>query len=240
MMLTGKTYWLIGASEGLGLALAASLQAEGARLILSARSADKLQAATQRLPGSRAVVMDVTDAASVQAGVVAAGPVDGMVYCVGAYDPMGATAWQPGRAEAMAEANYLGALRVLSHLVPDFVARRAGHLVLIGSLAGFRGLPAAIGYGSSKAALMHLAENLRIDLRGSGVRVQLANPGFIATRLTAKNQFRMPQLMTPERAAGHVMRLIRSKRFAISFPVPFAWLFTLGRLLPLRWFQALF
>ena len=80
MMLTGKTYWVIGASEGLGLALAASLQAEGARLILSARSADKLQAATQRLPGSRAVVMDVTDAASVQAGVLAAGQVDGMVY----------------------------------------------------------------------------------------------------------------------------------------------------------------
>ena len=239
-MQAGKTWWVIGASEGLGLALAASLQAEGARLILSARSADKLQAAVANLPVSRAVVMDVADAASVQAGILAAGPVDGMVYCVGAYDPMGATAWQPGRAEAMAEANYIGALRVLSHLVPGFVARRAGHIVLIGSLAGFRGLPGAIGYGSSKAALMHLAENLRIDLRGSGVRVQLANPGFIATRLTAKNRFRMPQLMTPEQAAAHVLRLMRSNRFSLSFPSPFAWLFTLGRYLPLRWFQALF
>ena len=239
-MLTGKTWWVIGASEGLGLALAQALQAKGARVILSARSADKLNAAAAGLPGSRAVVMDVTDAASVQAGVLAAGPVDGMVYCVGAYDPMSAADWKPDRAEAMADANYMGALRVLSHLVPDFVARRAGHIVLIGSLAGFRGLPAAIGYGSSKAALMHLAENLRIDLRGSGVRVQLANPGFIATRLTAKNQFRMPQLMTPEQAAAHVLRLMRSNRFSLSFPSPFAWLFTLGRYLPLRWFQALF
>jgi short-subunit dehydrogenase len=239
-MLAGKTYWIIGASEGLGLALAQAMQAEGAHLILSARSTEKLKAAVANLPGSRAVAMDVTDAASVQTGVLAAGSVDGVVYCVGAYDPMAAPDWQPGRAEVMAEANYIGALRVLSHLVPDFAARRAGHIVLIGSLAGFRGLPGAIGYGSSKAALMHLAENLRVDLRGRGVRVQLANPGFIATRLTAKNQFRMPQLMTPELAASHVMRLMRSKRFAASFPAPFAWLFTLGQYLPLRWFQALF
>ena len=108
-----------------------------------------------------------------------------------------------------------------------------------GRWPGFRGLPGAIGYGASKAALMHLGENLRVDLRGTGLRVQVANPGFIATRLTAKNSFRMTQLMTPETAAGHVLRLMRSKRFSASFPAPFAWLFTLGRYLPLRLFQRL-
>lgn len=236
----GKTWWIVGASEGLGRALAELLLAEGAHVVASARSVPKLQDFVAAQANLRVVPMDVCDADSVAQGVAATGPVDGMVYCVGLYDPMSALNWQPGQAEAMADANYIGALRLLSHLIPAMVARRAGHVVLIGSLAGFRGLPGAIGYGSSKAALMHLAENLKVDLRGSGVRVQQANPGFIATRLTAKNQFRMPQLMTPETAAAHVLRLMRSKRFATSFPAPFAWLFMVGRHLPLRLFHALF
>lgn len=239
-MFAGQTWWIIGASEGLGRALAVLMLAEGAKVVVSARSEAKLQEFAATDPNLRPLAMDVSDAASVTAGVAAAGPVDGVVYCVGLYDPMSALEWQPGSAEAMADGNYLGALRVLSHLMPGFVARKAGHVVLIGSLAGFRGLPGAIGYGASKAALMHLGENLRVDLRGTGLRVQVANPGFIATRLTAKNSFRMPQLMTPETAAGHVLRLMRSNRFSSSFPAPFAWLFTLGRYLPLRLFQRLF
>lgn len=239
-MIMGQTWWIIGASEGLGRALAVLMLAKGATVIVSARSLAKLEEFAATDPNLRAVAMDVSDPCSVAAAVAAAGPVDGVVYCVGLYDPMSALDWKPGSAEAMAEGNYMGALRVLSHLMPGFVARDAGHIVLIGSLAGFRGLPGAIGYGSSKAALMHLGENLRIDLRGTGLRVQVANPGFIATRLTAKNSFRMPQLMTPEIAAAHVMRLMRSKRFSASFPAPFAWLFTIGRHLPLRWFQRLF
>ncbi len=240
MMLAGKTYWVVGASEGLGRALAACLVVEGASVVVSARDLTKLRAFSASHPKLRAVVMDVTDSASVTQAVALAGEVDGVIYCAGLYDPMSALDWQPGQAEAMADANYIGALRLLSHLVPVFVARKAGHIVLIGSLAGFRGLPGAIGYGSSKAALMHLAENLRVDLRGSGVRVQLANPGYIATRLTAKNRFRMPQLMSPEAAALRVLRLMLSTRFCATFPAPFAWLFTIGRFLPLRLFQSLF
>ena len=238
-MFAGQTWWIIGASEGLGRALAVLLLAEGAKVVVSARNRTKLEEFAATDPNLAVVAMDVSNAASVAAAVTAAGPVDGVLYCVGLYDPMSALDWQPGSAEAMADGNYIGALRVLSHLMPGFVARNAGHIVLIGSLAGFRGLPGAIGYGASKAALMHLGENLRVDLRGTGLRVQVANPGFIATRLTAKNSFRMPQLMTPETAAGHVLRLMRSKRFSASFPAPFAWLFTLGRYLPLRLFQRL-
>ena len=239
-MFAGQTWWIIGASEGLGRALAVLMLADGAKVVVSARNQSKLDEFAATDPNLRAVAMDVSNAASVTAGVAAVGPVDGVVYCVGLYDPMSAKDWQPGSAEAMAEGNYMGALRVLSHLMPGFVARNRGHIMLIGSLAGFRGLPGAIGYGSSKAALMHLGENLRVDLRGTGLRVQVANPGFIATRLTAKNSFKMPQLMTPEVAAGHVLRLMQSGRFSTSFPAPFAWLFTLGRYLPLGWFQRLF
>ncbi|MEY5036950.1 MAG: hypothetical protein RL472_56, partial [Pseudomonadota bacterium] len=105
-------------------------------------------------------------------------------------------------------------------------------VVLTGSLAGYRVLPGAIGYAASKAGVMVLAESLYADLRGSGIKVQIANPGFIATRLTAQNRFAMPFLMSPEQAADHMLRLMRSGRFKSSFPAPFSWLFRLGQVLP--------
>lgn len=239
-MFSGKTWWIIGASDGLGAEIARALDKRGAWLILSARSRDGLNRVATGLTRARTLPMDVTDPDSVARAWPDIGTVDGLIYCVGLYDPMPATDWRPGLAEAMTDANFTGALRVLSHAVPEMIARGSGHICLIGSLAGHRGLPGAIGYGASKAALMHLGENMRADLRGTGVRVQLANPGFIRTRLTEKNAFAMPQLMDPGTAAARVVRHLETQRFASNFPAPFAWLFTLGRHLPLPLFQRVF
>lgn len=235
-----RRWWVIGASEGLGRAIALELAAAGAEVIASARNADQLTALVDEVPGISPLPMDVTDDASVAAASATVDGPYGMIYAAGAYEPMNARNWRPGAAETMADVNFLGALRVLSRLVPGLVAGGEGRIVLIGSLAGFRGLPGAIGYGASKAALMHLAENLRTDLRATGVQVQRVNPGFIRTRLTAQNTFAMPQIMEPEEAADRVMRAIRKGRFSTSFPAPFAWIFTLGRYLPLSVFQTLF
>lgn len=237
---TGRHWWVIGGSEGLGRALALELAAAGATVTVSARSAERLAALASQAASIAALPMDVTDDASVAAACSAVRAPFGAIYAAGAYEPMGARTWRPGVAEAMAEVNFTGALRVLAHLIPAMVQRGEGRIVLIGSLAGFRGLPRAVGYGASKSALMHLAENLRADLRGSGVAVQQVNPGFIRTRLTAKNDFHMPQILEPEEAARRVMRAIRSGRFSTSFPAPFSWLFMLGRFLPLPLFHALF
>lgn len=236
-MFKTRTWWIVGASDGLGAALARALDAAGARTVLSARSVDKLDRVAAGLTGATVLPMDVTDAASVSAGVHKAGAVDGVIYCVGLYDPMSARDWHPERAVKMAEANFTGALRLLGHVTPAMLRQGHGRIVLIGSLAGFTGLPGAIGYGASKAALMHLAENMRADLSGSGVQVQRVNPGFIRTRLTDKNEFRMPQIMEPNQAAARVMAAIRSGRFSTSFPRPFSWLFTLGRCLPFQLFR---
>ncbi len=235
----GSRWWIVGASFGLGRALALALAREGADVIASARSADALAELARAQPGIKPLPVDVTDPGAVAAAVERAGAVDGLLYAAGDYEPMSARAWRPGVAERIAAVNFIAALTVLSHVVPAMVARGKGRIVLIGSLAGFRGLPGAIGYGASKAALMHLAENLRVDLTGTGVTVQCINPGFIATRLTARNDFRMPQIMTPDEAAWRTLRAIRSGRFSVSFPAPFAWLFTLGRHLPVALFQAL-
>lgn len=231
--LSGRRWWLVGASEGLGRALAHELSAAGAHLVLSARNEGRLRDLAAALPGpAQVVAMDVADAASVAAGAAAAGPVDGLAWLAAAYWPIPATAWDGARVAQMLDVNLTGAARVLGAVVPGMVARGRGHIVLTGSLSGYRGLPGAIGYAASKAGLMVLAEGMHADLRGSGVRVQLVIPGFIRTRLTARNDFAMPFIMAPEAAARRVLAHIRSRRFARSFPAPFAWLFRLGNFLP--------
>lgn len=126
-----------------------------------------------------------------------------------------------------------GKLRDLGIAAPLMVVRDAGHVVLTGSLSGFRGLPGAIGYAASKAAVMALAESMQADLWRTGVRVQLANPGFIKTRLTEKNDFRMPFLMTPDEAAQEMFELMCDEgRFARHFPRLFSYVFRLSRFLP--------
>ena len=233
-------WWIVGASEGLGRAVAEKLSSAGASLVLSARSEDRLQELAEEIGGAEVVPVDVTDTGSVEAAAKAVGEIDGLLYCVGTYEPMKATEWKTDAVLTMAETNFTGAIRVIGAVLPGFVAREAGRLVLVGSLSGFRGLPGAIGYGASKAGLMHLAENLLADLHGTGVKVQRVNPGFIDTRLTRKNDFKMPQLMQPEEAAEKVMEAIRSGRFSTSFPAPFSWLFTAGSHLPLSLFQRIF
>ena len=228
-----KRYWLIGASEGLGLALAQKLSAAGAELVLSARSPDALASAVKSLPGkATALTVDVASSDSVAAAAAQLGEVDGVVFLAGVYWPMRAQDWDSKAAEAMADVNFTGCIRAIGAVLPGMVARNSGHVVITGSLSGFRGLPGAIGYAASKAGTMVLAESLYADLRKSGITVQLANPGFIRTRLTAKNSFPMPFIMEPEAAAEIMFRHMQSRRFKISFPTVFSWLFRGGNFLP--------
>lgn len=229
----GKRYWLVGASEGLGLALAQKLSGAGAELILSARNAEALQKAASSLPGPSTILpVDVSSSDSVRAAAAQLPDLDGMVFLAGVYWPMRAQDWNATQAEAMADINFTGAVRVVGAALPPMVARNRGHIVITGSLSGFRGLPGAIGYAASKAGTMVLAESLYADLRKSGVTVQLANPGFIRTRLTAKNDFTMPFIMDPEAAAEIMFRHMQRGGFKISFPTVFSWLFRGGNFLP--------
>lgn len=228
----GQRWWLIGASEGLGRALAHAMADQGVQLILSGRDAARLQDLASTLPGAESLVMDVTDDASVHAAAEVAGAVDGVIYLAGAYWPMRAQDWDTARALAMIDVNLAGAVRVTGAVLPAMLARGRGHLVLTGSLAAYRGLPGAIGYGASKAGLMNLAQSLQADLHATGVTVQLVNPGFIRTRLTDLNDFSMPFLMEPDQAARHMLRAIGTRRGTTAFPTLFSWLFRAGRLLP--------
>ena len=237
----GKRYWLVGASEGLGLALAHKISAAGAEVIVTARNAERLDEVVAALPGrAKALPCDIADTDAVKMAAREAGDIDGVVFLASVYWPMSATEWDADKVVAMADINFTGAMRVLGEVVPGMVARDAGHIVITGSLAVYRGLPGAIGYGQSKAALMSLAESMHIDLRHTGVDVQIANPGYIRTRQTAKNTIPMPFIMEPDEAAQELFELMCSDRFKKAYPRFFSWFFRLGQFLPESIYYRLF
>lgn len=229
----GKRYWLIGGSEGLGLALAKKLSGAGAKVILSGRDEARLAAAVAEMPGrAEAVPVDVCSDESIRAALEKIGDVDGIVFNAGAYWPMTAQEWDRKAVEAMFDTNLMGLVRLVSAVLPGMIERDRGHLVVTGSIAGFRGLPGAIGYAASKAGVVSLAESLYADLRGTGVEIQLVNPGFIRTRMTDRNKFRMPFIMEPDAAAQAMFEHMCSDNFRLNFPTLFSSFFRFAQLLP--------
>ncbi|MDB9716346.1 SDR family NAD(P)-dependent oxidoreductase [Amylibacter sp.] len=231
MKLNGKKYWIIGASEGLGRELAIQLSNLGVELIVSARNEIRLNELSLRTK-AKVIPLDVLDINAVRKAFKAVGRIDGILYAAGDYTPLNSTVWNIDEVDKMIAINFTGVARVLGLVVPKFIAQNYGHIVMIGSLSGFRGLPNAIGYGASKAGMMHLAENIKADLYKSNIKVQLINPGFIKTRLTEKNNFKMPFIMSAEDAAKHVIRAMQRNRFQTNFPVMFSLIFRMTNFLP--------
>ena len=239
---TGKTVWMIGASTGIGRATAAALYQQGAKVVVSARKVNALNAFVQQYPGSQALALDATDGAAIQTAaqqLLAQGPLDCVVYCAGHYQAMRAEALDLPDMLRHIEVNYAGALKVLDAVLPALLARGSGHISLVGSVAGYRGLPQSLAYGPTKAALINLAETLYLDLHAKGIGVSIVNPGFVATPLTEGNQFDMPALLTPEQAAQAIMAGWAKGRFEIHFPKRFTLWLKLLRVLPNRLFFSL-
>jgi len=237
----GRRVWLVGASSGIGLACAKALHAAGAKVIVSARDVGALSewaesCKSQGLP-VELMSLDVTDALQVKyvaRQVAAGGPLDLLLYCAGHYRAQRATEFDLKDMLRHQDVNYNGMLRVLDAVLPLFLQQRAGHISLVSSVAGWRGLPNGLAYGPTKAAMTHLAETLYMDLQDQGVGVSVINPGFVATPLTAQNNFQMPALLSPEEAAKAMLAGWSEGLFDIHFPKRFtAWL-KLLRLLPYR------
>lgn len=220
----GKKVWLIGASEGIGAALATGLASAGARVAISARNQTKLEEILAELGGNGhiALPLNVRNYETVKKAwemlLNKWNGIDIVIYNAGAYQPMGAQQFNLEEIETMLDVNLSGAFRALSFVLPYFIKQNSGHIAMIGSVAGYNGLPNAIGYGASKAGVIHLAQNLKADLGDTNIKVQLINPGFVDTRLTRKNTFKMPFLITPEKAAGYIICGLASNSFETHFP----------------------
>ena len=231
----GKTVWLVGASSGIGRATAHALHVQGAKVIVSARSQQALNTFAAEHPGATVLAMDAADAASVEAAaqtVLGAGPLDLVLYCAGYYKEMRATQFDLAQMLRHNQVNYVGAMYVLSAVLPHFLARKAGHISLVSSVAGYRGLPQSLAYGPTKAALINLAETLYVDLKDSKISVSLICPGFVETPLTAQNKFAMPGLIKPEQAADEILAGWAKGQFEIHFPKRFTLLMKALALLP--------
>ncbi len=242
----GKRVWLVGASSGIGLACAKALQAAGASVVISARELGALgewaRACGVQGPPVALMPLDVTDSLQVKyvtRQVAMGGQVDLMLYCAGHYRAQRATEFDLADMLRHQDVNYNGLLRVLAEALPVFLQQGFGHVSLVSSVAGWRGLPNGLAYGPTKAAMTNLAEILYMDLQDKGIGVSLISPGFVATPLTAQNSFQMPALLSPEQAAQAMLQGWAKGLFDIHFPKRFTVWLKLMRLLPYRLYFAL-
>ncbi|HJQ61077.1 MAG TPA: SDR family NAD(P)-dependent oxidoreductase [Vineibacter sp.] len=234
----GRRVWITGASSGIGHAVAVALAQRGARLGVTARSAEALATVVRDLDGTGhlALPADVTDpatlAACVNQQVEAWGGLDVAILNAGTHVPMRADAIDIAAARRLVDVNLMGTINAAAATIPPFLAARRGHIAVVASVAGYIGLPKALVYGATKAALINFTESLRLDLAGKRIKVQLICPGFVATPLTSRNDFRMPALLAVDDAAERLVAGLSASRFEIHFPRRFTLALKLLRLLP--------
>ena len=237
---SGKRVWLIGASSGIGAACASQLLRLGARVALSARNAEAVQNAAGLDPQALAAPLDVTDHASVLRArdkiVAAWGGVDLVLVIAGGYNEMRADSFDLAQANALIDLNLRGVFNCLDAVLPLLLAQGAGGIGIVASVAGYGGLPKALVYGPTKAALINLTESLYLDLHPRGIAVYQINPGFVDTPLTRQNDFQMPALMSADAAAAAMIEDVERGQFHIHFPKRFTNCLRLARLLPYRWY----
>jgi NAD(P)-dependent dehydrogenase (short-subunit alcohol dehydrogenase family) len=237
-----RTAWITGASSGIGRALAMTLAERGVKVAASARSAERLAALAAAQPGIAPLPVDVTDLAAMRqaAESIAAtlGTLELAVFGAGIWEAMSARSFSADKAARAMAVNYQGVVNGLEAALAPMLARGAGHIAVIASVAGYRGLPRTAAYGPTKAALINLAEGLREDLARHGVGISLINPGYVATPMTQGNAFPMPFLVGADAAARRIVRGLEKGRFEIAFPWPMVALMRLARLLPYPLFFA--
>ena len=210
--------WIMGASDGIGAALARLWAARGASLILSARSEDRLADLAQELGGAEVLPCDVTDRDSldtVAKAIIDRGKVDRAITLAALYDPGKVMELDPDQAARIVNVNLTGSFNFARAAVP--LLRQGGQLALTGSVAGYFGLPQGQIYSATKAGVINLAESLRAEL-ANDVDVRLISPGFVDTRLTQKNDFDMPALMQPAAAAEAILNGLDKGGFEVHFP----------------------
>lgn len=233
---------ITGASSGIGAALAEAYAAPGVTLRLTGRDATRLAQVAYQCTAAGAVVesavLDVTDAAAMAATVLdwdAAVPFDLVIANAGISAGSGAGLESEADLRQVTDINVIGTINTLAPLLPRLTARQQGHVAVMASLAGYRGLAGAAAYCASKAWVKAYGEALRLTLAPLGVRVSVICPGFVKSRITDQNKFPMPFLMPAPRAAQIIKRALAANRARIAFPWPMATAIHLIAALPAAW-----
>ncbi|MBK9019567.1 MAG: SDR family NAD(P)-dependent oxidoreductase [Sulfuritalea sp.] len=240
---TAQRVWIIGASSGIGAALATALWQRGALVAVSARRSEALHTLAGDREEARVLAFDFNDDAAFAAAAddlfKAWGGIDLVLFCAGAYAPMRAWQLDPNDIDRLLAINLRAPMAASAVLIPRLLQQGNGALAFVSSVAGYRGLPKAAAYGPTKAALINFAETLYLDLAPRGLSVYVINPGFVATPMTAANDFQMPALISPQQAAEEIIAGFARGDFEIHFPRRFTHWLKLLRLLPYGLYFAL-
>lgn len=233
----GKYIWIIGASSGIGHDLAVELAARGAILILSARRMDKLVALQEKIGTEHHIfecdVANIDHVRAVTQDIQNACPrLDSVIFMAAIYSPHTGERKDIGFIHNMIGVNLGGAFNVIETTQPIFEEQGRGQLVLCGSVAGYRGLPNGQPYCATKAAIINLAESLKVEWASKNIDVKVINPGFVRTPLTDKNDFPMPMMIASEEAAKAIVQGLESRSFEIHFPKRFTFIMKFLHLLP--------
>jgi len=235
---SGKRVWIIGASSGIGAACAQALLKVGAKVALSSRRIERLEQIARAAKPEQTLILpvDVTQQQQIQTAyqsiMQAWGGIDLLLFVSGMYVPLRADNFDINTAEQTIDANLLGPMRAVAAVLPNMLSAHAGHIAIVGSVAGYSGLPKALAYGPSKAGIINFCETLYYDLLPQGVSVHMISPGFVATEATAQNDFEMPVLITADQAATEILSGIQKGEFDIHFPKRFSGFLKFLRILP--------
>jgi len=230
--------WVIGASSGIGEACTNAFIKAGAKVALSSRRIARLDTLAQSAKPGQALVLpvDVTQQEQLDAAYrniqETWGGLDLLLFVSGVYTPLRADNFEFDIAQKTIDANLLGPMRAVSIVMPDMLKTHTGHIAIVGSVAGYSGLPKALAYGPSKAGIINFCETLYYDLLPQGVSVHMISPGFVATEATAQNDFEMPALITADEAAKEILTGLQAGEFDIHFPKRFSGFLKFLRILP--------
>ncbi len=239
-MTTENIVWITGASSGIGRELALLYATNSWQVYASARNADSLQALSieaTNLKGSIiAAPMDVTHPSDIQTFIDKRVETQTLprlsILNAGYYEAIGLDELTMDNFNDTFAVNFFGVARALTALLPHYKKTKNGHVAIVSSVAGYTGLPKAASYGSSKAALIHLCESIKVECNAAGIMLSMVNPGFVRTPLTDKNDFTMPFIIEPDDAARRIKIGLDKKRFDINFPKRFSLILKTLRLLP--------
>lgn len=238
-----KTCWIIGASHGIGEELAKKYFVQGFNVAIAARSVEKLEQIKEQLLLSakepREVFVNKVDVVDVNSLTNARdkilknfGQIDLVIFCSGLYQPTSALNFNLTTAKQTIDVNLNGFLNLLHVITPQMLKQKGGQIAVIASVAGYCGLPQSFAYGASKAALINLCEGIYPEMQKQGIAISVINPGFVKTRLTDKNSFKMPFIISPKSAAEVILKGLEKRKFEIHFPKKFTFFLKVLRLLP--------
>lgn len=235
-----KNILLIGGSFGIGEQLCIELANMGAKIAIVARSKEKINKLKNELHGDKhlAISCDISkksDLDNLHKELKNTWQsIDIIIFCAGYYEPMNITNFDLARSKEIVNTNFYSLLNFIDIFKEDLIEEKIANLAIVASVAGYFGMPNSMAYGASKAATINLTESLFYELKKYNTKVKLINPGFVQTRLTDKNSFKMPLIISAKKAAKIIIKNLPKNKFEIKFPFMFALLMKFIAILPYR------